>query len=111
MRGMTIQIAVKTQTGVDPFGAPVYAETLEDVDDVLVGQPTVDDVTSSISMYGKRCEYKLGIPRGDTHTWEDTDVIIRGQRYHTIGFPERGIDENVPLRWFQNVKVARYADN
>ena len=108
MKGMTVQLVTFTETGADPFGAPIVEETVEDVHDVLVGQPTVDDVTNSINLYGKKCEYKLGIPKGDTHNWVDAVVIIRGERYRTIGFPERGIDENVPLRWFQNVKVERY---
>lgn len=108
MKGMTVQLVTQTATGIDPFGAPIYTETIEDVNDVLVGQPTTDDITNSINLYGKKCEYKLGIPKGDTHNWVDTIVIIRGERYRTIGFPERGIDENVPLRWFQNVKVERY---
>ena len=110
MRGMKIQLVIRTQTGTDAFGAPIYTETFEDVADVLVGQPTTDDITDSINLYGKKCEYKLGIPRGDTHEWTDAIVIIRGERYQTIGYPERGIDENVPLRWFQNVKVARYGN-
>lgn len=109
MRGMTIQLVVETVTGYDDFGAPITTEVLEDVNDVLVGQPTTDDVTNSINLYGKKCEYKIGIPKGDTHDWTDRIVIIRGERFHTIGFPERGIDENVPLRWYQNVKVERYA--
>ena len=108
MKGMTVQLVQMTQTGTDPFGAPIMAETLVDVADVLVGQPTTDDITNSINLYGKKCEYKLGIPKGDTHNWVDAIVVIRGERFRTIGFPERGIDENVPLRWFQNVKVERY---
>lgn len=108
IKGMTVQLVTQTQTGVDPFGAPVITEILEDVHDVLVGQPTTDDITNSINLYGKKCEYVLGIPKGDAHNWTDAIVIIRGERYRTIGYPMRGIDENVPLRWFQNVKVERY---
>lgn len=108
MKGMTIQIAVKTQTGVDSLNNPIYTETYEDVQDVLVGQPSTDDVTSSIQLYGKRCEYTLGIPRGDEHDWTDAKVIIFGKTYRTIGYPMRGIDANIPLRWKQNVKVERY---
>lgn len=108
MKGMTIQIVVRNQTGTDPFGAPVYEETLEDVEDVLVGQPSTDDANSSVSLYGKKCEFVLGIPRGDEHDWTDAVVVIFGQRFRTIGYPMRGIDENIPLRWNQNVKVERY---
>ena len=43
MKGMTVQLAVKTVTGYDRFGAPVETEELIDVEDVLVGQGGSDD--------------------------------------------------------------------
>lgn len=108
MKGMTVQLVVKTQTGTDALGSPVYTEELVNVDDVLVGQPSTDDVNSDISLYGKRADFVLGIPRGDTHSWTDAEVVIFGNRYRTLGYPECGIDENIPLRWNRNVKVTRY---
>jgi hypothetical protein len=105
---MTVQLAVKTVTGYDPFGAPIETEELIDVEDVLVGQPSTDDVTNTIQLYGKKIEYVLGIPKGDTHNWTDAEVIIWGQRFRTIGYPQTGIQENIPLRWGQNVRVERY---
>ena len=108
MKGMTVQLAVKTVTGYHPFGAPIETEELIDVEDVLVGQPTTDDVTNTIQLYGKKIEYVLGIPKGDTHNWTDAEVIIWGQRFRTIGYPQTGIQENIPLRWGQNVRVERY---
>jgi hypothetical protein len=108
MKGMTVQLAVKTVTGYDPFGAPIETEELIDVEDVLVGQPSTDDVTNTIQLYGKKIEYVLGIPKGDTHNWTDAEVIIWGQRFRTIGYPQTGIQENIPLRWGQNVRVERY---
>lgn len=108
LKGTTVQIAVKTQTGVDPFGAPIYSTTYEDVPDVLVGQPTTDDITSSVNLFGKKVEYMLGIPKGDTHNWVDADIIIWGQHYQSFGYPITGEQENIPLRWGQNVRVTRF---
>ena len=108
IKGTTIQLIVETQTGTDPFGAPIYEEEAVDVEDVLVGQPSTDDVTNSIQMYGKKIEYVLGIPKGDTHNWTDAVVVIFGEKFRTVGYPQTGILENVPLRWGQNVKVERY---
>ena len=108
MKGMTVQLVVKTEAGTDPFGAPIYTEELVDVTDVLVGQPSSEDVLSTLELTGKRIAYTLGIPKGDTHVWENTDVIIWGERFRTIGFPQTGIQENIPLRWGSNVKVERY---
>lgn len=108
MKGTTVQLVVKTQSGTDAFGAPVYTEELVSVADVLVGSPTSDDVTNTLNLYGKKIEYVLGIPKGDTHNWIDAEVVIRGERFRTVGYPTTGEQENIPLRWGQNVKVERY---
>lgn len=108
MKGMTIELGVKTETGVDPFGAPVYETTYIEVEDVLVGQPSSDDLTTTLELTGKRIAYVLGIPKGDDHTWTDTTVRFFGKTFKTIGYPETGIQENIPLRWGQNVKVEAY---
>jgi hypothetical protein len=108
IKGTTIQIEVETVTGHDPFGAPIVSVQTEDVTGVLVGQPTTDDVTNALQLYGKKIEYVLGIPKGDTHDWTDATVYIWGDKFHTVGFPQTGIQENIPLKWGQNVKVERY---
>ena len=108
MKGTTVQLVVKTQSGTDAFGAPVYTEELVSVADVLVGSPTSDDVTNTLNLYGKKIEYVLGIPKGDTHDWIDAEVVIWGERFRTIGYPTTGEQENIPLRWGQNVKVEHY---
>lgn len=108
MKGMTVQLVVGTVTGYDPFGAPIESEELVNVDDVLVGQPSTDDVTNTNQLYGKHIAYVLGIPKGDNHNWENAKVYIWGEPYRTIGFPQTGIQENIPLRWGTNVKVERY---
>lgn len=109
IRGITVKLVVKTDSGErDAFNNPIETEELVEVSDVLVGQPNTDDINSSIQMYGKTIDYVLGIPKGDTHKWYDTDVIIWGDRYQIIGYPQKGIESNIPLRWGSNVKVKRY---
>ena len=108
MKGTTVQFVKTTQTGTNDFGEPIYSEELVNVPDVLVGSPTTDDVTSTLSLYGKKIEYVLGIPKGDTNDWVDAEVVIWGERYRTIGYPTTGEQANIPLRWGQNVKVERY---
>lgn len=108
MKGMTVQLVKKTQSGTDPFGAPIETEEIVDVPDCLVGQPTSDDIAATMEMYGKKIAYVVGVPKGDENEWVDTDVIIWGERFRTIGYPMTGIQENIPLRWGKNVKVERY---
>lgn len=108
MKGTTVQIEVKTQTGTDPFGAPVYSVEFEDVKDVLVGQPSTDEIKTSTDLFGKKLVYMIGIPKGDTHNWEDVNVIIWGRKFKTFGLPITGEWANIPLRWGQNVRVGYY---
>ena len=61
MQGMTIYLSIKTQTGTDGFGAPIYTEELKAVDDCLVGQPSVDDISNTLALYGKKISYRYNI--------------------------------------------------
>ena len=107
MKTITVQLVVKTEDGTDPFGAPIETEEIVDVPGCLVGQPSSNEISQTLEMYGKQIAYVIGVPKGDTNKWYDTEVIIWGDRYRTIGFPETGIQENIPLSWGQNVKVER----
>lgn len=108
MKTITVQLAVKTEGAPDPFGMPTETEELIDVPGCLVGQPSSDDIAQTMEMYGKKIAYVVGVPKGDVNSWVDTDVIIWGERFRTIGYPETGIQGNIPLKWGQNVKVERY---
>ena len=54
MTGATVGLHVRTQTGVDAFNDPLYTDTVENVANVLIGQPTTDEITSGIDLYGKK---------------------------------------------------------
>lgn len=111
LTGVTIQLIKKTASDPDPIGQPTYTEDPVNVDDVLVGQPTSDEITDSLQLYGKVVAYTLGIPKGDINDWTDAEVILPepfAGRYRTIGFPVAGIEANIPLRWNKKVKVERY---
>ena len=110
LKGETVILIRKTQTGEDPFGRPVYKETETEVANVLVGLPEAQDVTDEINLSGKRIAYVLGIPKGDANKWHDTEVIIRGKRFRTIGKPVYGTPENMPRWWGGKVSVERYGD-
>lgn len=111
IKGVTVKLVRKTQTGTDWANHPVYEETIEEVANVLVGEPSSDDVTETLSLYGKHVAYTLGIPKGDTHDWTDTEVILPEPfegKYRTVGYPTAGIEANIPLSWNKKVKVERY---
>lgn len=107
--GQTVKLKVRTDTGErDEFDRPIYEDSYIDVADILIGEPTTDDITSTLTLTGKKVVYTLAIPKSDTNNWKDTEVIFWGDRYRTIGEPTQGIPENIPLRWNKKVKVERY---
>lgn len=111
IKGITVTLNCKTQTGTDALNKPIYEITTATVDDVLVGEPTTDEIANTMALYGKEVKYTLAIPKGDTNTWVDTEVILPDPfagTYKTIGYPTAGIEANIPLKWNKKVKIERY---
>lgn len=108
IHGQTIELAVKVQTGIDDFNRPIYGTLWTQVDNVLIAQPSTEEVTDELNLSGKRLDYLLGIPKGDMHNWEDTQVRFFGEVFETIGTPTQGIEDMIPLSWNKKVKVMRY---
>jgi len=107
MIGASVKLHVKTLSGYDTLNDPVYADTSVTVDNVLIGQPSTEDITDSIQLYGKKIEYMLGIPKGDTHIWTDTEVEFFGKKFRTFGETIEGIEANIPTPWHKKVRVER----
>lgn len=108
IKGIPVKLSVRTQTGIDDFNRPTYEVSQEVVENVLVGEPSAEDVVNELNLSGKRIAYTLAIPKGDTHIWEDTEVEFWGMTFKTVGIPTQGIDDNIPLQWNKKVKVERY---
>ena len=107
MVGQNVVLHVRTKSGTDAMNDPVYTDATVTVANVLIGQPTTEEVNSSIDLYGKRTEFVLGIPKGDAHVWEDTTVEFFGQTWRTFGSVIQGIEANVPTPWHKKVRVCR----
>lgn len=108
MRGVTIILYDKVQTGVDAFNRPVYEDVATTVDNVLIGEPTTEDIINELNLTGKHLAYTLAIPKGDAHEWNDRKVEFFGEAFHTYGEPTQGIEHLIPLSWNKKVKVERY---
>ncbi len=108
IKGITVKLHTETQTGTDPFGNPIVTEIEVSVDNVLVGEPSTDDIINSTQLYGKKLAYTLAIPKGDTNDWVNKVIEINGELYKSFGYPTEGIEANIPLSWNKKVKVERY---
>jgi hypothetical protein len=109
MRGIDITLYDKVKTGDDPFGHPTYAETPVVVENVLVGEPTGEEITDILNLYGKHVVYTLAIPKGDTHTWTDRKIEFFGEAWKAIVLPVSSIENLIPLDWNKTIQVERYA--
>ena len=112
IKGITIQLIDKIDTGAtDELNRTIYQDEIVNVDNVLVAPSSGPEIIDSVNLYGKKALYTLGIPKGDTHVWEDKEVILPepfAGRYRVIGYPTAGIDAMIPLQWNKKVLLERY---
>lgn len=108
IKGISVTLYERAQTGTDSFHAPVYTEKPVTVDNVLVAPVSAEDIVDGLRLYGKRAEYELCLPKGDTHSWSDCRVDFFGQSWRVFGSAQEWIEQMVPLAWNKKVKVERY---
>lgn len=108
IKGITVYLLERIQTGTDGFNQPVYTYKRTAVDNVLVAPASSDEITDSINLYGKKAVYTLGIPKGDTHNWDNQRIEFFNETWQSFGFTIQGIEALVPLDWHKKVMVERY---
>lgn len=109
MRGVTVILLQRTQTGIDAFNRPIYADSEIPVDNVLISPVDTggDELLSALDLTGRKAVYTLAIPKGDTNEWEGNRVRFFGETWQVIGIPTKGIDALIPLDWNMKVQVER----
>lgn len=108
IKGITVKLHNKVQTGTDPLGAPIYTEEAVDIPNVLILPVSSDESTEDVNLYGITTIYQLFIPKGDDNDWTHKKVSFYGSDWQTIGEVTQYIEDNVPLSWNKKVKVAHY---
>ena len=108
MKGITVILLDKIEIGRDGFNRPIYEENPIEVKNVLVAPASTTEILNALNLTGKKAVYNIAIPKGDNHTWQDCRVDFFGMSWQVIGFPQQGIEENIPLEWNQKWQVALY---
>ncbi len=109
MRGMTITLYDRVVTGKDALNKPTYSEIPVAVDNVLIAPSSVVEVLDPNNLDGRRGDYVMAIPKGDTHEWTSgKKVNFFGKDWRIIDMPEEGIEWLIPLSWNKKVRVERY---
>ncbi|MDO5016541.1 MAG: hypothetical protein Q4E09_06000 [Eubacteriales bacterium] len=107
IKGITVTLITKIDTGKDALGNPISKEVRIPVDNVLVSPTNTEEILNSLNLYGKKVTYTLAIPKDDSHDWEDAEVEFFDERWQTLGIPLEGIEEMIPLDWNKKVMVTR----
>lgn len=108
IKGIPITLHVKTLDSTDDFNNPVYTETTEVVENIIVAPASSEDATEAYNLTGKHIMFTLCIPKGDTHTWENTEVEFFNQKWRTVGLCKEYIEDMVPLEWNKQISVEHY---
>lgn len=108
IKGITVTLVDAVEIEKDPFGHPIYEQKEIEVSNILVTPTTSDDIINSLELEGKKAVYILGIPKGDTHDWENKEIRFFGQRFKSFGKVTEGIDHLIPLDWNKKVQVETY---
>ena len=108
IKGITVKLINKVQTGIDEFKKPIYTENITYVDNILISPSAHDDIVNELNLSGKKAVYTLAIPKGDNHVWEDSYVEFFNERFHVFTIASQGIERLIPLDWNKKVMVERY---
>lgn len=108
IKGITVTLINKIETGKDPLGAPIYKDVEIQVDNVLVRPTSSEDIVNHLTLTGKKAVYTLAIPKGDTNVWENQEVSFFGKRWRVSGSELEGIESMIPLDWNKKVLVESY---
>ena len=92
----------------DKTNRPIMAEVVTSVPGCLIAPVSTEDVINTLNLTGKTAVYQIAVPKADNNDWVNARVNFGGKFYRTIGEPEEGIEENIPLKWNRKVKVERY---
>ena len=108
IKGIPVILYEKTVIGKDEFDHPLYREIPVTIENVLVAPASTTELLDALNLTGKKAVYNIAIPKGDNHTWQDCRVDFFGMSWQVIGFPQQGIEENIPLEWNQKWHPNRW---
>lgn len=106
MVGEIVKVSSTAESGTDPYGAPLPAETIwNTVENVLVAPGSSKDVTGQIRPDGIEVVYELHFPKTFDESLAGRQVEVRGEVFDVIGDPKPYTLENTPTQWWMPVEV------
>lgn len=109
MKGETVTVSTRTQTGVDDGNNPTWEWADETVENVLVGPPSGSNGPDSSRPDGITVDLNLYFPRSWVfHSLRGAKVLIRGNPvpYYVVGDPLPVDGGMTPTQWNLTVPVS-----
>ncbi|MDU2421298.1 MAG: hypothetical protein E7D48_04175 [Bifidobacterium scardovii] len=107
MRGETITLIHRTQTGLDPGNDPIWATEPERVDDVLIEDGSQSNSTEGNRPNGIHVAKTIHMPRAWPYrSLRGAKAIIDNIEYTVIGDPRPYTGGLTPTRWNLTVELA-----
>jgi hypothetical protein len=104
IKGIPVRLINQIPAGENPLGEPVTVPEWAVVENVLPGQPTMEQIVTDQQLFGKRTVYLLCIPKGDAHHWEDAEVLFFGRKFRTFGPCIEYVEANCPTPWNRQIR-------
>lgn len=57
IKGITVILVDKIQTGKDPFGNPIFEDKEIEIENVLISPTSSDDIVNQLTLTGKKAVY------------------------------------------------------
>lgn len=110
IRGIPIILYEETVTGQDDFGRDIVETVATEIPNVVIGQPSSEDVLTEVNISGKQIVYNLALPADDNHDWVNKVVEFYGHKWRTIGIPDQFMDGfmGATFPWNKRIRVEAY---
>lgn len=106
MRGETVIVQRREQTGTDAFNEPIYGWTETAVEDVLTSPGSRSDLNDSNRPDGVLVAWTLHMPKSFTGSLRGCLVKVRDDEPRAvIGDPQPYMNINTPGRWNRPVEL------
>lgn len=107
IKGIAVRLINKKKIGEDRIGSDITEDVEILVENVLIRPVSSDEMINELNLSGRKIIYELAIPKTDTNTWTNSELIFFNERFRVINAPVQGIDELIPLDWNKKVMVEK----
>ena len=108
MRGLiaatSVEVIQRVAVGSDRYGAPIYEDSTETVDNVVVHPGGTEDLAET-RPEGIRIDMTFHFPKTYTESLRGARIRYQDREYRVIGDPQSYMEDNTPGEWNRTVET------